>query len=460
MRFWSGITLTLSSGVLIGGCAAAATGGGGGGPSTSAAGCTYAPGVAPARSEFTQTAILASAQGNYENALAQARLGIAADSTNPQHFFLAGEAAAGLGNYELADSMWNEAERLYPAYREDIEPAREVAWGQAFNEGVEAYNADNAAGAIEAWRNADMIYPYHPNAAQNLGIVLMNEQQVEEAIEAFRRGLAALELQPCTREFAAEEIAEREEARGFLQGSLAELLNYTEQYAEAEVLFRERLEVDPENVQLRASLAAAIAAQGREAEAAQIFADLLSAPGLDYTQLFQIGVSLYQADQFAQSAQAFERVTQMQPNSRDAWYNYANALYAAENWAGVPPVANRLLQVDPLNENGALILANAYRELGQNDQALATLQRVETLPVILEQLTISPTESSTTVRGRVKGYAAAAGSPVRLRFTFYSDTAELGNQTVTVNAPARDATAPFEVTFAQTSAAYKYEVLP
>ncbi len=70
-------------------------------------------------------------------------------------------------------------------------------------------------------------------------------------------------------------------------------------------------------------------------------------------------------------------------------------------------------------------------------------------------------QGKSTVRGKVVGNKAAAGSPVTLRFTFHSDTGPIGTQDVTVNAPAKEATANFEVTLANPTAAtgYTYQLV-
>ena len=316
MRVRSGMILTLATAFALAGCAAGGATAGGG-PASSPTGKEYPPGIEPSNSQYTQQAVLALAQGDFQRALEQSREGIAADPENAQHFFLAGEAAAGLGDYELADSMWVEAERIYPAYELEIEPAREGAWAEAFNAGVEAYNAGDNDAAIDAWQNASMIYRYRPGAAQNLGIVLMQEARYDEAVEAFRRGLEAAEAEPQTRVLEAEEIAERAEAREFMMENLAQLLLYTDQFAEAEVLLREQLEADPENVEVRANLANALGRLGRDAEAAQIYADLLENPSLTTEQLFNVGVSLFNAGEHVRAAEAFGRVTEVVPNSRD-----------------------------------------------------------------------------------------------------------------------------------------------
>src|SRR5690606_15204902 len=153
----------------------------GGGPQTSPTGRVYEPGVPPRQSAQSRAATLAIATGDYQTALQEARAGLAADSTNPIHYYLAGEASAGVGEFEAADSLWQMAERMYPAYGLEIEPTREQFWAQEFNRGVEAYNAGNMAEAADAWTNAHFIYKLRPEAAQNLAVLLAQEGRYPEA---------------------------------------------------------------------------------------------------------------------------------------------------------------------------------------------------------------------------------------------------------------------------------------
>jgi tetratricopeptide (TPR) repeat protein len=458
MKLRGGMMLALSAGLLVlGGCAAAAPSG----PVTSPTGKVYEPGVRPTETESSQTATLFLAQQQYQRALEEAQAGIAADSANPVHYFLAGQAYAGLGEFEQANESFQRAESIYPAYELEIEPAREAVWAEAFNAGVEAYNAGNLAEAAQQWASANLIYDLRPESFQNLAVVYTQQNEYQRAIEAYRGALAAVERTPATRELTPEEITERAETRKTALTNLAELLTYTEQYAEAETLYRQQLESDPDNVELRSNLALAIAKQGREAEAQEIYAELLARPDLSSGDLFNVGVALFNAKNYTQAAEAFRRVTEALPQSRDAWYNYANALYAQNEYAALVPVAERLVQVDPLSENSALILARAYREAKQNQKALAALQANEAAPIHLEDLQMQPRAGRTRVSGRAIGNAAAAGTPVQLRFTFYGPAGEVGTETVTVSAPAEDASTDFEVVLEteQPVQAYRYELV-
>ncbi len=460
MRFRSGTTFALGAALLLGGCAAGAAGGAGGGPATSPTGRVYEEGTAPTASRWTSPATLFLAQEQYQRALEQARQGIDAEPGNPQHYYLAGQAYLGLNEVDEALGMFQRAQEIYPAYELEIEPLREQAWAIAFNEGVNAYNAGDMEAATAAWDRANRVYDLRPESYLNLAVIHTQQAEYDRAIEAYRGGLASLEREPASRLLTEEEVEERRESRATITANLAQLLNYTEQYSEAERLFRQQLEVSPNDVEVQSNLAVAIARQGRTAEAQEIYNRLLGDPNLGASDLFNVGVALFQGENYEQAAEAFRRYTERQPNSRDGWYNYANALYAQNSWQPLVAVAQRLVELDPLNENSALILARAHREAGQNQRALQALQANEAHPVHIEDLEFRPGAQRSVVSGRVAGNRAAAGTPIQLRFTFYGEGgATVGTETVTVTAPAQGQSSSLEAVHAGSAITYSYQLV-
>ena len=429
-------------------------------PLVSPTGIVYEVGPTPVDTRFSQTAALYLSQERTSRALELAKEGVASDPGNPIHYFLAGQAHARLGEYEEADEMFAEAQRIYPAYELDAEPEREAAWAEVFNAGGEAYAAGDLERTIEAWGQAVVIYDLRPEAHRNLASLLTREGRYEEAIRAYQGGLAGLEKLPATRVLEAEELERREEQKIGMEESLAPLLLITERFAEAEVLLRRQLERDPADTRVQGDLATALMSQGRAEESAAIYAALLSEAELEASELFNLGIALFRSSDFTAAGEAFERLTRLQPLSRDAWFNYANSLFAAAEWESLTQVGDRLIELDPLGENAGLITARAHLESGDREAALRTLERTESALVYLEGLLMRPSDAETSVQGRVIGNVAEAGTPVRLRFTFYGDDGELGAEAVTVSAPPSEESATFEVSFGSRATAYRYELVP
>ncbi|MDX1568374.1 MAG: tetratricopeptide repeat protein, partial [Longimicrobiales bacterium] len=458
IRRWFGLLIVLVAGpVFLAGCASGPRAPAG--PVVSPTGIVYEPGVPPEDTRYSQTATLFLRQDRLDRALEQAEEGIEVDPGNPVHYFLAGSALARLGEYRRADSMFVVAEEIYPAYELQVEPERESAWAVAFNEGVEAYNEGDTEVAERAWRNATVIFSIRPEAHRNLATLLAGEGEYGEAIEVYQDALAGLDTLPATRVLEPEERENREDIRRQMERDLGQLLLYQERFAEAEPIYRRLAARDTTDVRLRSELARVLDGMGRTEEATAIYTSLLSEQALESTQLFNLGVALFRSSNYDQAGEAFQRLTTLHPRSRDAWFNYANALFAARDWSRLVSVGDRLLEVDPLGENGALIVARAHLELGDEEAALRYVAASDSLPIHVGQLQLSTVGTETLVQGQARGNVAEPGTLVRLRFVFFGDSGRIGSRTVTVDAPEPDQDLSFEVRMEGRAGWYRYELV-
>ena len=172
--------------------------------------------------------------------------------------------------------------------------------------------------------------------------------------------------------------------------------------------------------------------------------------------ILNVGAQLHRAKNYAGAADVYARLTQLNPNNRDAWYNHALALYQLERWPALIPVAQRAVQIDPLNQNANIILFNALKNADRNNEALKVLEATDAMPVYVTDIQLDQQEGRTVARGTVEGNKARAGAPVQLELTFYGPEGVLGTQPVTVNAPAKGAKANFEATLVNPIPAVSY----
>jgi tetratricopeptide (TPR) repeat protein len=467
----SGMMLMLAVGLAIGGSVADASaqrgrggaGGGGNAPAGGAAPRANLPQIGRQTAE-TRRAELLLLQNKPDSALAAIQPALSGrDSSNALVRAIAGEAAASTGDVTAAQAHFEAALRLAPNAAPSIEARRGDAWARLYNQGATVYGTGDIDATIAAWEKANAVDPgARHEAYMNLGILYTGKHDYDRAAQSYQAALAAMDKTAAG--LTPEQATERAEARETVFQSLGEILLFTEKYADAEKLYKAELEKKPTDVGLQGKVAAAIAAQpGREAEATEMYNRLLSTPNLNTSDYNDIGVALFGSKNYPRAAEAFGKVAAARPESREAWYNQANALYAAKQWPALMPVAQKLVTLDPLYEDSWLLLKEAQRNAGQNDAALKTLETVETFPVKLSELTARQAGNKTTIRATAIGNAAAAGTPVQLRFTFYgADGAVIGNQTATITAPAKDASTPVEVVFEGATAAaggYKYELV-
>jgi tetratricopeptide (TPR) repeat protein len=429
-------------------------------PRVSPTGIVYEPGTPPRDTRYSQTAELYLRSNRPERALELAQDGIAYEPSNPVHWYLAGLALLRLDRLEAADSMLAEAQRVYPAYELDIEPLREAAWADAFNRGSEAYRRSHEDAAVRSWSAATAIFDLRPDAHHNLATIHYGAGRYDEAIALYRRAVAGLDRRPATRVLDPEALARRAAERDRMENRLVDLLLATGRAHEAEPLLQRRLERDPRNTFTRQHLAAAMVAAGREDDARALLAELLAEDDLAGSDLFAAGVALFRLEDYAGAAAAFRRLTALRPNSRDAWFNLANSLFAAGAWEALVAAGGRLIELDPLNENAALITARAHLELGDEEVARRELERIGTAPVHLDALATRTLPDATGLQGRVVGNRARPGQRVRLRFVFYGDAGELGAETVALEAPAPGESRVFDITFPTRAVGYRYELVP
>jgi tetratricopeptide (TPR) repeat protein len=418
MTFDRGLVLALGVAAVSGACAAGSTGGPAAvKPSASGLPQVTCNGTAPAVTSFAT-----SAQGAltrtmipgmrpevsaplYQQALAQAQQGMAADAANPLYPFLAGEAYVGLHQLPEADQSFTKALQLCPGLADEITIARKAAFSAAFNAGVASLQANDTAAAMASFTRATSIYNRVPDAYFNLGVLYAQTGDLAHAVQFYREALAALgRAEPDTT------AAGRTSAADTRANSIVGLIGAGGQY--------------------------------------------------------------FQKENYPAAVDVFRTVTQLDPNSRDAWYNLGLALYKQNRWADLVPVAQRIVQIDPLNYNAQIILFNAYKGMAdaagsnRNDpnrqNALNTLAAADAMPVQVEGITVTNAAGSARISGTVVGAKAPVGRPVTLEFTVYGAGGRMGTQTVTVNAPAKDAKAPFELTLPTTAAAtsFSYRLMP
>jgi tetratricopeptide (TPR) repeat protein len=397
-------------------------------------------------------------QGHTDRALEIALEGIAADSMNPIHYFLAGAAQLRLDQYEEAHGTFARAELLFPAYQLQIEPQRMAAWVQAYDRGVQAYEAGDTEGAMSEWRKAAVIYDLRSEAHRNLASLLARDGEYDEAIRLYQQAIAGLEKLPATHVLDSTEVAARAAAAAATDQSLGELLMYVNRFADAEPVLRRQIARDSMDAQVWGDLAASLKAQGRTDEAADIYSELLSGRSLESADLFSLGVGLFRAGDFERASEAFLRLTRLRPRSRDAWFNYVNSLLASRDWVALATAGDQLVELDPLGKNVGLIAARAHLENGDEPGALQGIRRVDAAPVYVEGLQMQAVEETSRIQGRVVGNHAEPGTLVRLRFTFYDEATELGSQIVEVVAPATGESRDFDALFGQRATGFKYEL--
>lgn len=372
----------------------------------------------------------------YRQAMEHLRQGMESDAENAKVWLLAGTALAALGEMEEADQAFDRAEQLNPEYAAEIRDERETAWVGAFNRGIQLMDEQRFPEAIEAMEGAQAIYTERPEALMNLGALYAN------AGEALKAEQALLQAIDATNGPLFDQLDEEQQAQWVRYRTMA------------------------------------------EGNIAQIQA--------------QQGVEAFEAEQFDSAAARFRRASETNPQARDYWFNYGQALWAMTSaleeeleaatqaadstriieqlgdlYTEVQTVAQRTREFDPNNEVLFLMEARTHRMGGEwgdeaarnagQQAALRLLEAHGALTVHLDQVAaISDDDGNVEIRGMLKNVSLEEGSTVTLRFSLLDpEGATIGTHDVTVTAPAADQTVPFEstTTVEGEMAGWKYEVV-
>lgn len=416
----------------------------------------------------------------YRQALEAIQKGIEEDPGNAQVWLIAGQVYVQLDSAQQAHEAFSKAVELYPPYEKDVETERRNAWARWHNEGIGAIQQQDYERALERFQAADLIYDKLPNARLQLGALYLRMGETDRAIEAFRGALEILRgpARDAVPAKDREQWRQNEEVAAF---NLAQLLANAGRYEEAEQEYRAFLEREPKNRTAKSNLAIVLTRLGRTDEANRIYGELLDEPDLTEEDYQVIGIGLLSGDEFDRAAEAFRKALALNPYSRDAMYNLAQAIYrqglaleerrqaasgdeqvkAATDlgalYAELENLAEKLRAVDPYNRNALLLLAHAYR--GQGDlavqdaaksdewraKALEVLREQENLPFEVKDLVMTPGEGKVRVSGLLQNAKLAAGTPVTIEMSIVGkDGQTVGTQEITVSAPEAEQAVSFE----------------
>ena len=391
--------------------------------------------------------------------------GLTNEDDNPEAYLHLGIVQTGLANYLAADSAFDHAEALYPAYMDEefgTTAHRFNAWLEAYNDAAARIDAQDPEGAVEIFNLANVVFDQRPEAYLNIGSQSAGLGDLDASIEAWRGAIAVIESPDA--DAGDEQTREQWDTEFWVMAhtNLGRVLQMAERSGEAVTVYEALLERFPDDAEARSSLAVVLAASGQAENALAIFDEILGredgAP-LDY---FNAGVSLYTADQLDQAVIGFEKAIQRVTMYRDALQNLAQTLYLLESSEAQIPYSERLLELDPHNEYGYQMHVRALIQAGRQADAVAALNIMQELPFVTDNLQLQPMSNGTSIAGIAINKTLPPGTSITLRFTFYdNDGNPLGTEDTEITLSDPEVAQQFQVSFEadQQVLGYGYEFL-
>ncbi|HKK93012.1 MAG TPA: tetratricopeptide repeat protein, partial [Longimicrobiales bacterium] len=254
----------------------------------------------------------------FTEALAQARLAVENDPTNPKAHLLLGQAAVENEEWDLAAEAYAEALELRPAYLEERRAEREQMWIQLYNEGAPLINEGDYQTAIAIFGAADAVYSERPEIKILLGQLLAQEQEFDRAIELQEEARAIIESPRIEEVDSATAASWMEEAED-IDPRVAQWMLLSERYVDAIPVLESLVADHPSNLQYVFSLAGAFGQTEQADEAVALYEEVATRSGLSPNDFVRIGLGLYGLDEFLTAADVFSQAIELSRYSRDAY---------------------------------------------------------------------------------------------------------------------------------------------
>ncbi len=379
-----------------------------------------------------------------------------------------------------ADSAFQRAQTLKPDCSDDITVWRRFVWVPLLNAGIAAWQANNTDSAIASFRRANAILKTEPMGFKYLASLLYNAGQLDSAAASFR--LAA--------DIAAKDPKFLQDRRDALF-NLARIYHSQKHWPEAEAAYREYLTVVPNDPEGLASLGSVLGQTGQRDSAYALYRRIIArGDSMGSIPLFRVGVEIFQGvpDEpdtaaagkgcrgaratpariracrdsltnvmreyttganvtYRLAAQAFEAGLKVNPSYRDGLYNLVNTYLQLNDSTAMLPVAQRLVNVDPMNRMSLRLLAFAHQRVGHVDSTLHYLRMADsTLSADVTVSEFSPQDQSAEVKGLVTNLRPAPNQPFKLVFEFLNTKGDVvATQSVDVPAIPPQGTHQFDL---------------
>ncbi len=355
-----------------------------------------------AKTPGEKTATLAEARQNLVAAISQE-----AQGTNAASWYYLARVALLRGDAAEADSGFTKAQELVPSCEIDITQYRQNNWAMLANTAIDFQRKGDIDSALALFRDANLLFRQLPHVYANMGVVFANSQREDSAAVYFKKAL---------------EIAEKDtslvEDRNGAALNLAVMYQRLNRNKEAIDMFRKYLAWKPTDTDAQRSLAVAFRNAGMADSADAMEKSMVAQfaktnlDSLDLQDMMAVGVAAFNSQRYPDAEAVFTKAVQRNPFGRDARYNLANTYFAmaraahekadgfrkakqADSAAAYDAIATRndlglisesqkLLEMEPMNEDAIRLLAQGQRAQKQDEAVLKTAEKLVALPFTVD----------------------------------------------------------------------------
>jgi protein O-mannosyl-transferase len=206
------------------------------------------------------------------------------------------------------------------------------------------------------WRDTVKKRPENPRAQNNLGLVLAEAKQYEEAVIHFRRAIDLFPRNPDALNNLGRTLLS--------QGKAVEALG----------AFQEALALAPQHFAARVNYAEALASCGRAADAAREYEQLARGGRLDLEAQVNWGASLLRIGRLEEGTAKLKAVIEQAPNHARARFNLGNAYARSGQWLAAVEHYRAAVAASPDYAAAHANLGNALLMAGRPEEAISAYE--------------------------------------------------------------------------------------
>jgi len=332
------------------------------------------------------------------------------------------------GDVGGVDSAFTKAQNLQPQCEIDINQYRQNNWANLANAGLEAQRSGDLDTAISDFRDASRLFNGLPHVVSNLGVLFANSGKDDSAAVYFAKALEIAEK-------GVESDTSLIDDRNANALNLALMYQRMGEHQKAIPVLEKYLKWDPKSVDARKALSQSFRGAGMADSAKALDEAMINEmsqqnlDSLDTQDILNVGVAAFNAQKYDEAAKAFEKAVSRNPNSRDALYNLANSYLAMKDNQKLVETAQKLVELEPMNEDVYRLLGQGEKGLGADSLVLKAAEKLVALPFNLEitafQLGRNAAKLQATATGRKPTDAKGKDitpAPVTLVFEFLDVT--------------------------------------
>jgi protein O-GlcNAc transferase len=278
-------------------------------------------------------------------------------------WFNMGSAHLRLEKPQAAVAAYRQAIALKPDFA-DAQVALEAALDMqatsaenSFKQGLAQHDLKQFGQAKLFYHQALKIKPDHVEANNNLGSILVIEEQLDEAVSCFRRAVQADPANIATRI------------------NLGDTFKALGQLTEASTCYRQALESRPDNLAALLKLGDVLGDLDQHTDAVAAFACILEIDPENVEARMNQGIAFLKLGQLEHAETSFRRVLEIKPDSAEGHSNLGVIFKKYRRLEAAAVCFRHALLIYPDFADAHLNLGNVLQALGQIDDAIASYRR-------------------------------------------------------------------------------------